>query len=452
MMLRCLCAVVLVCLCLCQAASAGTYWVAQGGSDGNRGTDSAPWATLQHAVDSVSPGDTIIVRDGTYAGCLVGRGGKPGSPVVLKAENKWGAVIRGFGAKKLRNSLVGINDYGFYDHDTVIGYVTVDGFEIDAEDADNGIRTSHAEHVTIANCKVHDSTWVCINPGHSDYILLEGNVTFGSRKSHGMYMANTSAHGVVRGNTSYSNAKSGLHMNGDLSCGGAGVMTGWLVEKNVIFDNHAGGAINCDGVSDSVFRNNLLYDNHATGMTFYAIDATEGSSRNLVANNTIVMASDGRWPILMPRMKRLPPMGSKAVDELPPLARKREILSPTANRFYNNIIYHPLPDYGSILVYAGDVRGFLSDYNITNGRYSVDGGETLIDIDKWRSFGHGKHSITADPKDIFVAPGANDYHLKKGSPAIDAGTALKKVTEGLEGTPRPQGGGCDIGCYEAKAD
>ena len=437
---------------LSTAPAARMRYVSVDGSDSNDGSAGAPWATLQHAVDSVSAGDTIIVKDGTYAGCLIGRGGEPGRPVVLKAENKWGAVIRGFGAKKLRNSLVGINDYDFYDHDTVIGYVTVDGFEIDAEGADNGIRTSHTEHVTIANCKVYDSTWVCINPGHSDYIRVEGNVTFGSKKSHGMYMANTSAHGVVRGNTSYSNAKSGLHMNGDLSCGGAGVITDWLIEKNVVFDNHGGGAINCDGVSDSVFRNNLLYDNHATGMTFYAIDATEGSSRNLVANNTIMMASDGRWPILMPRMKKLPPIGSKSVDQLPPLARKRKILSPTANRFYNNIIYHPSSRYGSILVYAGDVRGFESDYNITNGRYSADGGETLIDIDKWRSLGHGKHSIAADPKGIFVAPGANDYHLKKGSPAVDAGTALEDVTEDIEGTPRLQGAAYDIGCYEVKAD
>ena len=56
----------------------------------------------------------------------------------------------------------------------------------------------------------------------------------------------------------------------------------------------AGRAINCDGVQDSVFVNNLLYGNHASGISLYRIDG--GSSRRTTAsiNNTIVMAADGQ--------------------------------------------------------------------------------------------------------------------------------------------------------------
>ncbi len=451
--MKLLIAFVAVCVISSATAVAGTFWVAEGGSDANDGGKDAPWATLQHAVDTVSPGDVIVVADGTYAGFRIRKSGTAAAPITLRAENKWGAVLRGSAGKCHRKAVVEINADD--DGEETIGYWKLDGFEIDGAGAANCVLPVVTTHVTVTDCKMHDSEWVCIMSGHSHYMLLENNITYGSKKSHGIYMSNSADHGVLRGNRTYHNGKAGIHMNGDLSCGGDGVMTDWLVEKNTAYDNGlvaGGGAINCDGVSDSVFRNNLLYGNHRTGMTFYAIDATEGSSRNLVANNTIVMAPGAYEAILMPRMKELPPMGSRSVDQLPPLAGKRQLLSPTANRFFNNIIIASSPDAAAVLVYDPKATGLESDYNCISGRFDIDGEETIVGIDEWRSLGHGKHSIAADPKDIFVAPDANDYHLKKGSPAIDAGTALEDVTEDIEGTPRPQGAAYDIGCYEAKAD
>ena len=63
-------------------------------------------------------------------------------------------------------------------------------------------------------------------------------------------------------------------MNGDLSQGGDGVISGAVVEGNVIYDNgRAGGSgINGDGVQSSRIANNLLYDNHASGISLYRID------------------------------------------------------------------------------------------------------------------------------------------------------------------------------------
>ena len=55
-------------------------------------------------------------------------------------------------------------------------------------------------------------------------------------------------------------------MNGDVSLGGDGIISNALVENNVIYDNGLGGGsgINCDGVQDSVIRNNLIYNAHAS--------------------------------------------------------------------------------------------------------------------------------------------------------------------------------------------
>jgi hypothetical protein len=52
---------------------------------------------------------------------------------------------------------------------------------------------------------------------------------------------------------------------------------------------------------------------------------------------------------------------------------------------------------------------------------------------------------------MFANPGDGDFHLLPGSPAIDAGITLLEVTNDLDGNPRPQGAGYDIGAYEMPA-
>jgi hypothetical protein len=48
--------------------------------------------------------------------------------------------------------------------------------------------------------------------------------------------------------------------------------------------------------------------------------------------------------------------------------------------------------------------------------------------------------------------GAGDYHLRAGSPAIDAGAPLDPAAPAdLDGRPRPQGGALDLGAYETPA-
>src|SRR6185436_17330077 len=142
------------------------------------------------------------------------------------------------------------------------------------------------------------------------------------------------------------NRNAGFHLNGDLSQGGDGQISFALIEKNIIWENGVGGAsgINCDGVSDSTIRNNLLYNNHASGISLYAVDGAQGSSRNQVYHNTIVMASNARWCINIPT----------ATDGQP---------NPTGNVVRNNILIHP-DTRGSITTYSTAPAVLQSDYNI----------------------------------------------------------------------------------------
>jgi hypothetical protein len=74
-----------VLLLAASCASAATYYVATTGNDGNSGSSAKPWKTLQHAVNMVSPGATILVEAGTYAGCRIGVSGSTTLPKTLEA-------------------------------------------------------------------------------------------------------------------------------------------------------------------------------------------------------------------------------------------------------------------------------------------------------------------------------------------------------------------------------
>ena len=232
---------------------------------------------------------------------------------------------------------------------------------------------------------------------------------------------------IIRGNVSRGNRMCGIHMNGDASQGGDGIISGALVENNVVFDNGSGGGsgINCDGVQDSKIQNNLLYNNHSNGISLYRIDGAAGSIGNSVINNTIVQAADARWAVNIKNQS-------------------------TSNLVVNNILFHD-GSRGSINIAADSLSGFRSDYNIVVDRFSLDDGDHFIRLAEWRSAtGLDRHSQVSRPQDVFVNLESSDYHLRDGSPAIDAADPALAPRMDIEGSPRPRGARPDAGAYEAK--
>jgi len=72
-------------LFLAPLAGAADYFVATDGNDGNPGSESQPWKTLQHAADTVGPGDTVSVHGGNYAGAYLETSGTSSQPIVFQA-------------------------------------------------------------------------------------------------------------------------------------------------------------------------------------------------------------------------------------------------------------------------------------------------------------------------------------------------------------------------------
>ncbi|WP_437577733.1 right-handed parallel beta-helix repeat-containing protein [Sorangium sp. So ce887] len=371
------------------SALATTFYVDDTGDDGNDGlTHETAWATLQYAVDTIGPGDTALVLEGLYEGCRIESSGEAGRPKTLRAEPPGGAVVLEPGTNSQHESTIEVETF-----DGVVKHWVIDGFEI-VGGARSGVDVRVTRDITVQRCHVHSSGRTGIFTAFSDDVVVQYNESE-LNGEHGVYISNSGDFPVVRGNLLRDNFAAGVHMNGDRTITpGDGLISFATVEANIIWENGVGGAsaINCDGVSDSVIRNNLLYNNHASGLSLYAIDGSEGSSRNEVYSNIIVMAEDSRWVVNIPQS----PDG---------------ISNPRCNKIVGNVLYTPRLNRGSILIYSGGAEDpcFKSDYNVVVDRFSRDNGDTIISLASWRrATGQDRHSFLVTPGMLFVDLASDD--------------------------------------------
>lgn len=102
------------------------YVVSNTGSDlVGTGTVSSPWKTIGYALTKMVGGDTLIIKDGVYAGkenfIISPKGGTASKQTVIKAETPFGVRIQS-------SSAVGYNDNQLL---LSANYVTVDGIIFD---------------------------------------------------------------------------------------------------------------------------------------------------------------------------------------------------------------------------------------------------------------------------------------------------------------------------------
>jgi len=413
------------------APTGNTYHVALGGSNGNNGSQGNPWRTIQHAVDSVSPGDLILIHAGTYEGARIEESGTAVSPITLRASDGESVLINQPGPDNVHDSNLELETW---EDGASVAYWIIEGLEV--ADAPNwgidirGSETLHAHHITIRNNIVHNNGWsggkTGIFAAFTNDIIIEGNESYNNGE-HGIYINNSSDRFTIRDNHVYDNANSGIHLNGDIESGGDGVMTDGLVENNIITNNAVvggGAAINMDGVSDSTVLNNLLYNNHASGIAIFQENGSECSQNNRILHNTIYMPDDGRWAII--------------------------IASPDCinNQLYNNIFYSEHSFRGSINIPAASVVGLESDDNIVTDRFTTDDGDSILTLAEWQALGYDANSFIATPAQIFANAPAQNFHLFAESAAVDNGRLLPDAPTDLEGNGRPSGIAPDIGAYE----
>lgn len=389
------------------------YVVSTTGDNGNTGLSGDPWATLQHAADQVLPGDTVTVLAGDYDGFHMTTSGTLSQRIEFMASGTVNIISDN------ATTPDGINLEG-------ADYITVDGFTVNGRSR-AGIRAVLCEGVILRNNSADLNSRWGIFTGFCDGILIENNITTNSQIEHGIYFSNSADDPVIRGNLIIGNNANGIHMNGDISVGGDGVISRAIVEQNTIIDNGLGGGsgINMDGVQDSIVRNNLIVNTHASGISLYRIDGGAPSNGNQVLNNTILVASDGRWGINI-----------------------RDNSINTTLR--NNIIWNDHVFRGAIDICPGCLTGLDSDYNIMIERFTTDDASSVLDLAGWQAqTGQDLNSDSELPTNLFTNIALDDYTLADGSLAVDFGEMLPNVINDLIGTARPMGSSHDAGAYES---
>ncbi len=412
--------------------AATTYFVDPSGLDtGNTGLSGSPFREIRKALTKVVAGDTVLVSDGQYKGFDVDNiHGTPSNPITIKAVGTGALVTITTDRSDNRDTIFVTN---------TSTYVVIDGLRSFSANR-SAVRIDQCAFITIRNGVFgNNATWG-IFTDFSDNLLLEGNECYSSGTQHGIYVSNTCTGAVVRGNLLHDNFANGLHMNGDVSQGGAGIITNALVENNIIYSNGAGGGsgINCDGVQNSVIRNNLIYSAGAAGISLYQTDASGPAKNNLVVNNTIEVAATGKWCMQIHR-------------SFDPGA-----LPNTGNVLFNNVFLTLHATRGSIHIDdASNLTGLISDYNIltTNAHcVTTDDDTTNLTLAQWKALNFDTHSISSTEAAVFVNPSTHDYHLKTVSTALNIGISTlssnNAPTTDIEGNPRPSGAGFDIGAYE----
>ncbi|MDA8621514.1 right-handed parallel beta-helix repeat-containing protein [Psychrosphaera sp.] len=363
------------------------FFVSNSGDDYNDGTDGSPWKTLQHAANMAAPGDYINVKKGTYKPFTIRNSGEENKAITFYADR---AVIEGYAGSNRDGIAI-----------KKANHIRISGFVVkNAKRA--GVSATSCSDVQIEWNEVVDSGVWGIFTGFCSNLTIRHNSTSKSKKEHGIYVSNTSKNIKIYNNKSFLNHGAGIHLNGDESMGGEGLIKNAEIYNNYVHHNgkRGGSAINLDGVQYSTVYNNILYDNHATGIALFQGDGSDGSSNNQIVHNTIVMPKTGRWCVLFK---------SYSVN----------------NTFKNNVCVSEHAYRGAISIDDTSLTGFQSDYNAFTPRFTLDGGESVLSFNEWQAFSNNDaNSIVIENIDTLFDYAYRLFKPYSNSPLINKGARL----------------------------
>jgi hypothetical protein len=413
-------------------------------SDSNSGTEDEPWATIAHAADTLTAGQTVYIKAGRYDGDVdVANSGQKGAEIIISAypgHERQAVVYQGVFNIKGRS------------HIKVLG-LTVEnsdhrGFYVEGPDDPYG---PPSENITLAGNHTYNtyssgfSVWgrpYQDDPGNFinvvDLVIEHNLIEMAVNGGHNECI--TLANGVVRADVRYNEITTG----GDPSNGGEGIDFKDGIRDSNIYGNYIHGlnrrGIYVDGgrTEGAVASNIHIYDNLIVNDPSSAIMVTSEGVGNVdgvyIYNNVVLgSAQNGIGVYDHPRGRGISTVNNIAI--------------------VNNTVIdggRAGSGWGNIATNHPEATNMLIRNNITvsgNGFDIKAEGDTTVDHNLCReSF----CEVQGDPK--FVNPtfdGATaDYSLQADSPAIDQGTSSEAPAFDHEGTARPQGSAYDLGAYE----
>ena len=401
-----------------------TYFVSTSGNNSSNGSQSAPWQTIQHALDNIVSGDTVIINAGIYQENVTSRtNGTSNNRINIKANAN--VILRG--RIYLRHS-----------------YITVEGFEITNSGERQAILADrNANHIEILNNDIHDigSGARFIELPRSEGIptapmrwIIRGNRLYGQDSATIYILLGGVGHtienneigpGVISEDAFRPFGDNHVIRNNyihDIQSGGGHTdlmqifsSNNWrvfnlLFEKNYIrgWDGQAWMFSVTPNSQRITIRNNIFENVRSAGQSYCPLTK--------VYNNTFINSGFGNCRVIMMR-------GASGRG----IANNSEVM--------NNIFYHTGCDENNGW-YSVDsvVSGFVGDYNLI---FPNKNGFTE---------NHGINGL--NPR--FINAEGSDFHLSSNSPAIDAGTMQSGFNDDYDGNVRPSGAEWDIGAFESE--
>ena len=275
---------------LCNAVysrAGATYFVATTGADSNAGTQSAPWRTIQHAVDQVQAGDSVIVRGGIYNETVTIN--KSGSAekgfITLEKYSGENAIIDGTGLATQPTGMRGLISLNN------ASYIRIKGFEIRnyksaTEFIAIGILAQGSgERIEIRNTIIHAI--------EANNLPENGNANALGIAVYGQ-TATPIRNVIIDGNELF-----GLKTGTSESLTIGGNVEGWQITNNLVHDNNFIG-IDATGYYNNPAEYNRARNGWIAGNTVYNL-STAGNQALTFAAAAIGIYVDGGRDITIER-------------------------------------------------------------------------------------------------------------------------------------------------------
>ena len=409
-------------LALQSSSNGSVYFVSSKGNDADGGQFQHPWREIQHAVNILKPGDVLLVEDGAYKSVYIeNRHGAESQPITIQAIGSGAAIAPTLAGGISDNSIDILH----------CSYLTIDGLRAQ-EARQKAVHIKACHSITIKNGNFGSNNVGAIYVNQCDDVRLENNDCYLSRNGCGIDLAASSHRPFIRGNRVHDNSQSGILLDGALADGGDGevipdgLISGALIENNVVFRNGSGG-MNLDGVVNATIRNNAVYDNQLTGIALYREDAASGPHDIFILHNTLDVPIGGRFALNF-----------------------AHVAGPVTIR--NNIVCVRDPQRAAFAfdTPAGAAQAD-SDYNVFAGTIAFveEDQKNGVELKAWQAHKRDLHSVSAGLESLFIKPGS-DYHLSDGSPATGTGEILTRSFPDTDGRARPENKAPDAGAFQKR--
>jgi hypothetical protein len=481
--------------------SGSTFFVSTTGNDANAGTSSAPWRTIQHAANSVHPGDTVQVMGGVYneSVTIPGSGNATAGYITFQSAPGQTAILDGTGIKvgkgqqfglfTLRtNSYIVIQGFEIRNFQSSTGGAVPVGIDYEGSGSNVEILNNHVHNIvqTLGSCNSANALALAIygtqapasisnitisgneldhnTTGCSENMSLDGNVQFFAvtknlvHDNNNIGIDNIGFEGVSP-NVSFDQARDGWDLqntifnitsvnnpvyHGQLGANGqyCDGCTRVIIERNLIHDSDIPVEVASEHSghvsSFVILRNNVIYHAPFVGISIGGFSKSVGGTDNCtIVNNTLW--ADGT--------------ASGAAGEL------QIQYHATNNTIFNNII-NAGPTNVLIDDFTNSVPNPASlDHNLYFATVGAAGSlwnwqsKAITGYTNYQAAsGQDAHSPFADPQFDNISTLPPNLDVMSSSPAVNAGINLGVNTVGVldfAGNPRVNGSGqINIGAYE----